>query len=69
MTTLFSVKNGKFHKPAVPVTREGAWLPTLTACHLTVEPVNYFATIEDADRHTGGRLSKFLCQHCAKAEG
>ena len=63
---LFSVRNGKYHKPADPVIdRAKAWRPTLTTCGIIVEPSNYFATLDDADRYTGGRLQKYLCKHCA----
>ncbi len=32
--------------------------------HVSIKPVNYFATDEDANSYTGGRLSAYLCKHC-----
>lgn len=64
MIELFSVKSGKFHKPAAPSTQ--AFRATRTLCGLDVEPLNYFATCEEADRYTGGRLAQHLCRHCAE---
>lgn len=65
---VFSVSGGKFHFPAVQDMERGrAWRPTLTVCGITVTPQNYFATMADADAHTGGRLeSRWLCRHCAE---
>lgn len=56
--TLFSVAGGKYHRPAAN-TISRPWSPTLTACGITVTPLNYFASDADANRHTGGRLSSF----------
>lgn len=63
--TLFSVSGGKFHRPGKPFDKSQAWRPTETACGITVTPVNYFKTDDDADKHTGGRLATYLCKHCA----
>jgi hypothetical protein len=63
---LFSVRNGKYHKPAQPFERPLAWKPTLTVCGRTLTPLNYFVTEADADRHTGHRLSRWLCQRCGE---
>lgn len=65
-TALFSISGGKFHKPAGPIHRSQAWCPTRTACGLTITPLNYFVTAEDANRYVGGRLEAHMCQHCAK---
>lgn len=64
-TALFSVCGGKFHKPAGPIHRSQSWCPTRTACGVTVTPLNYFVTTEDASQHTGGRLAAHMCKRCA----
>ena len=64
MIELFSVRGGNFHKPHTQPTREQGWQPRLTACGRIVTPLNFFETAEDADRHTGGRLSRHLCKQC-----
>jgi len=66
MLVLFSVSNGKFHKPAHEPDNRKPWQPTATVCGITVNPQNFFASEEDANRHTGGRLSQFMCKHCAR---
>jgi hypothetical protein len=63
--TLFSVKGGKFHRPSEPFDRAKAFRETATKCGLNVTPLNYFRSDDDADRHTGGRLSRHLCKRCA----
>jgi hypothetical protein len=68
---LFSVKHGKFHKPAETIEAAAvrARQPIRTMCGVSATPVNYFATEDDASRYTGGRLAAFMCQHCrASAE-
>lgn len=65
---MVSVKGGKFHRPVNLVfTSEDARQPRLMLCGRSLEPHNYFATVEDANRHTGGRLSKYACLHCDAA--
>ncbi len=61
---LFSVADGKFHKPAGPMHKSQAWCLTRTACGRTVTPLNYFKTEADAESHTGGRLRLHTCKHC-----
>ena len=64
---LFSVAGGKFHRPVNPIIeRKDAFKPTKTACGITVRPLNYFASNEDAESHTGGRLAKWLCKRCGQ---
>lgn len=62
---LFSVSDGKYHKPAIEPTRADGWKARLTVCGRIVTPQNFFETAADADHHTGGRLSEYLCRRCA----
>ncbi len=64
---LCSVANGKFHKQLTgPVERAKAFRSALTACGLDVQPQNYFEDEAAVNAHTGGRLSTYLCKHCAE---
>lgn len=64
---IVSVKDGKFHRPAeTQFAGEGNDFrnPRLMRCGRSLTPYNFFETIADADRHTGGRLTRYACQQC-----
>jgi hypothetical protein len=61
-----SVKGGKFHKPVnTEFNRaEPSWKPRLMQCGRTVQPLNFFETVDDADKYSGGRIERFGCKQC-----
>lgn len=65
---LFSVAGGKFHKLSGPVDTRQAFKNATSVCGLNLPPLNYFESEESANSYTGGRLSTYLCKHCAARE-
>lgn len=62
-----SIAGGKFHRPMDKVFIGNTLRqPRLMLCGRKLEPLNYFATIADADRHTGGRFKQYACVHCER---
>ena len=65
---LFSVQGGHLHISAQPFERSQGWRPRASLCGRVLTPLNYFESTEDANKYCGGRLTAWLCKHCAKAQ-
>lgn len=66
---IVSVKGGKFHRPANTVFEGGGndlRDSRLMRCGRLLVPLGFFTTIVDADRYTGGRLERYICQQCER---
>ena len=66
---IVSVKDGKFHRPYNEVfnnTSNELRDARLMRCGRSLVPLNFFETIVDANRHTGGRLERYVCQQCER---
>lgn len=70
---IVSVKGGKYHRPDDTLFSDGGHAfrdARLMRCGRSLVPLNLFQTIADADKYTGGRLDRYICQHCErKIEG
>lgn len=66
MSEVFSVNGGKYHYPCLGVSGVTPWTPVVALCGITVTPLNYFATVADANSWTGGKLSQYICRRCEK---
>lgn len=66
-----SIKDGKFHIPADLEFNGGGKDITnsrLMLCGLSLIPLNFFETMNEAKCHTGGRLKAHFCKRCEKAQ-
>ena len=64
---VIQVKGGKFHRPFTTTHERMAWVrPMLTACSVSVTPLNVFSAVEGALEYTGGRR-EYLCRKCFPA--
>lgn len=66
---IISVKDGKFHRPDNEVFNGGSSdlrNTRLMRCGRSLVPHNFFETVSDADRYTGGRLERYICQQCER---
>ncbi len=65
---IVSVSGGKFHRPDNTLFNGGNVFrdERLMRCGRSLVPSNCFETIADADKYTGGRLGRYICQHCEK---
>jgi len=66
---IVSVRDGKFHRPdSTSFTGRGNDLrdARLMRCGRSLVPDNFFETVADADRYTGGRLENHICQQCER---
>lgn len=66
---IVSVKDGKFHRPGSVEFNGGSndlRNARLMRCGRSLVPLNVFETIASADRHTGGRLERYICQQCER---
>jgi hypothetical protein len=66
---IVSISGGKFHRPQ-DTTFSGGGSDIrdarLMRCGRSLVPLNFFETIADANRHTGGRLEGYICQQCER---
>lgn len=66
---IVSVKGGKFHRPDnTTFNGNGRDLrdARLMRCGRSLIPLNFFETIADAAKYTGGRLESHICQQCER---
>lgn len=61
---IVQVSGGKFHRLEQTTHERMQWFrPMLTACHVTITPLNVFSTEADALSYTG-RNRQHLCSKC-----
>ena len=66
---IVSIKGGKFHRPDNKVFNGGSndlRDARLMRCGRSLVPHNFFETLSDADRYTGGRLEHHVCWQCER---